>query len=79
MFSGRVVLARMDLSTGGVTEEEVDVSNLWEIRLYRDAKTHNYTSLVASDGGFITVKAYHPTRRLVVYPEARDSVAVRNQ
>jgi hypothetical protein len=64
MFSGRVVLARMDLSTGAVTEEEVSTEDLWEIRLYRDESTKNYTTLIASDGGFITAKAYQPSRRV---------------
>jgi hypothetical protein len=79
MFSGRVVLARMDLSTGAVTEEEVSTEDLWEIRLYRDESTKNYTTLIASDGGFITAKAYQPSRRLAVYPESRVSVALRNE
>jgi hypothetical protein len=73
-----VVLAMMDLSTGAVTEEEVATEDLWEIRLYRNELTKNYTALTASDGGFITAKAYQPSRRLAVYPESRDSVALRN-
>lgn len=82
MFSGRVVLARMNLATGGVREEEVSTEDLWEIRLYKHAappanREDVYLRLIASDGGIAEVKTMPSPRVLAVYPRFSDTVALR--
>ena len=77
MFSGRVTLARMDLSSGRITEEEVDTSDLWEIRVRHGDGQEQFLAIQQSDGGVVSLKQCTPGYGMAIYPSAFDQAAVQ--
>lgn len=77
---GRLVVARMELGTGKITEEPIErPGEIWELR-YRTSDApdgRDYIAVTPIEADMLTVKAYGVRPWLAIMPGSGDQASVR--